>query len=67
VLSDPEPGWKGEKGKLNEALLRKWVPHPDQQLFWVSGPPPMVTAYKELIRQTGVQDEAIRTDIFAGY
>ncbi len=67
VLSDPEPGWKGEKGRLNEALLRKWVPHPDQQLFWISGPPPMVTAYKELIRQTGVRDEAIRTDSFAGY
>ncbi len=67
VLSDPEPGWKGEKGRLNEGLLRKWVPSLDQQLFWISGPPPMVTAYKELIRQTGVQDEAIRTDSFAGY
>ena len=67
VLSDPEPGWKGEKGRLNEALLRKWVPHLDQQLFWISGPPPMVTAYKELVKQTGVGDEAIRTDSFAGY
>ena len=67
VLSDPEPDWKGEKGRLNEALLRKWVPTPDQRLFWISGPPPMVTAYKELIRQTGVQDESIRIDSFTGY
>lgn len=67
VLSDPEPGWKGEKGRLNEALLRKWVPNLDQQLFWISGPPSMVTAYKELVKQTGVGDEAIRTDSFAGY
>ncbi len=67
VLSDPEAGWKGEKGRLNEALLRKWAPHPDRQLFWISGPPPMVTAYKELVKQTGVGDEAIRTDSFAGY
>ena len=67
VLSDPEPGWKGEKGRLNEAFLRKWVPDLDQRLFWISGPPPMVTAYKELVKQTGVGDEAIRTDSFAGY
>ena len=67
VLSDPEPGWKGEKGRLNEAFLRKWVPDLDQRLFWISGPPPMVIASKELVKQTGVGDEAIRTDSFAGY
>ncbi len=67
VLNDPEPGWKGEKGRLNEALLRKSVPTLDQRLFWISGPPPMVTAYKELVKQTGIEDEAIRTDSFAGY
>ena len=67
VLSDPEPDWKGEKGRLSEALLRKWVPNLDQRLFWISGPPPMVMAHKELIEQTGLKEEAIRTDSFAGY
>ena len=67
VLSDPESGWRGEQGRLNEALLRKWVSNLDQRLFWISGPPPMVTAYKEVVKQTGVGDEAIRTDSFAGY
>ncbi len=67
VLSSPDPGWKEEKAKLNEELLRKWVPNLNQQLFSISGPPPMVTVYKELIRQTGVKDESTRTDSFAGY
>ena len=67
VLSEPEPGWAGERGKLNEALLRKWVPNLDQRLFWISGPPSMVMAYKALIKQTGVPDESIRTDHFTGY
>jgi len=67
VLSEPEPGWAGERGKLNEALLRKWVPNLDQRLFWISGPPSMVMAYKALIKQTGVPDESIRTDNFTGY
>ena len=67
VLSEPEPGWAGERGKLNEVLLRKWVPNLDQRLFWISGPPSMVMAYKALIKQTGVPDESIRTDHFTGY
>ncbi len=67
VLSDPEPGWKGERGRLNEALLRKSAPDLSRQLFWISGPPSMATAYRELIRQSGVGDESIRTDSFSGY
>lgn len=67
VLSEPEPGWAGERGKLNEALLRKWVPDLNRRLFWISGPPSMVMAYGDLIRKSGVSDEAIRTDNFTGY
>lgn len=67
VLSEPEPGWKGEQGKLDEALLRKWVANLDQSLFWISGPPAMVVAYKALLLQIGVKEEAIRIDKFLGY
>ncbi len=67
VLSEAESGWAGERGKLNEALLRKWLPNMNQRLFWISGPPSMVMAYKNLIKKTGVSDEAIRTDNFTGY
>jgi ferredoxin-NADP reductase len=67
VLSGPEPGWKGEQGKLDEALFRKWVTDLDQSLFWISGPPAMVVAYKELLLQMGVEEEAIRIDKFLGY
>ena len=67
VLSDPEPSWTGQKGRLNEELLRRWVPNLDRRLFWISGPPQMVMAYKTSIKQTGVSDESIRTDNFTGY
>jgi ferredoxin-NADP reductase len=67
VLSAPEPSWKGEKERLSEYLLRRWVPDLDRRLFWISGPPPMVMAYKTSIKQTGVSDESIRTDNFTGY
>ncbi len=67
VLSDPDASWTGERGRLDEALLRKWVPDLNQRLFWISGPPPMVKSYRDLVKQTGVAEDAIRTDNFAGY
>lgn len=67
VLSEPEPGWTGERGKFNEALFHKLVTNPDQSLFWISGPPPMVGAYKESLLSVGVKEEAVRIDKFFGY
>jgi ferredoxin-NADP reductase len=67
VLTEPEEGWKGEQGKLGPALLRKLLPAPDGISFWVSGPPPMVMACRELLEQFGVKEESIRTDRFMGY
>jgi len=67
VLSAPEPGWRGEQGRLDEALLRKYLPDPKQPLYWISGPPLMVQAYKDLLLKVGVTDKSMRTDSFTGY
>ncbi|HEX8950143.1 MAG TPA: FAD-dependent oxidoreductase [Dissulfurispiraceae bacterium] len=67
VLSEPEEGWKGERGQIGEEILRKWVPRPNASLFWLSGPPGMVGAARELLTQIGVKDENIRTERFMGY
>ena len=67
VLTEPEEGWKGEQGKLGEAILRRWVPDPDGLCFWVSGAPSMVGACRELLEQMGVKEQNIRADRFMGY
>ncbi len=67
VLTEPEEGWKGEQGKLDEAILRTFVPDPDGLFFWVSGPPGMVSTCRELLERIGVKDQSIRTDRFLGY
>lgn len=67
VLSEPESGWAGEHGRLDESLLRRHVADLAGSLFWVSGPPPMVAAATETLAQLGVAPDAMRTDIFAGY
>jgi len=67
VLTEPEEGWKGEQGKLGEAILRNWVSDPDGLCFWVSGPPGMVGTCKEMLELIGVKEQSIRTDRFMGY
>ena len=67
VLTEPEEGWKGQQGKLDEEVLRKCVPDPGGVCFWVSGPPGMVSGCRELLEQIGVKDQSIRTDRFMGY
>ncbi len=67
VLSEPDLGWVGEQGTLNEALLRRWVLYVDESLFWISGPPLMVQAFNQVLLQVGVKEESIRTDRFSGY
>ena len=67
VLSEPEPGWTGELGRLDASLLRRHVSDMAGSLFWVSGPPPMVTSYMEVLDQLGVAPDAMRKDNFTGY
>jgi len=67
VLSEPEPGWTGERGRLDERLLRRHVSDIGGSLFWVSGPPPMVTSSMEAVAQLGVAPDAMREDSFTGY
>jgi ferredoxin-NADP reductase len=67
VLTEPEDGWKGEQAKLGETILRRLLPNPGGLCFWISGPPGMVGACRELLEQIGVKDQSIRTDRFMGY
>ena len=67
ILSEPERNWTGERGRLDERLLRKYISDINHFLYWISGPPPLVQAYKGLLKEIGVADEAVRTDSFTGY
>lgn len=59
--------WRGEKGFINEDMLKKWAPDFRQRLFYLSGPNKMVDSYKSLLRRLGVSEKNIVTDYFPGY
>ncbi len=68
VLSNPSPGWTGERGRLDQNLLRKYAGDDlSPYQFWLSGPPSMVEAYETFLQEIGTPRQAIHIDRFTGY
>ncbi len=56
--------FNGETGRINEAMIKKYVTDIKQRTYYLSGPAAMVHAYKEMLVGMGVTD--IVTDYFPG-
>lgn len=52
---------------LTQELLQKHASDFAARDFYLSGPPPMVRAYKKALRSFGVSTRSIHTDYFSGY
>lgn len=52
--------------KITEADLRPYIENPGN-VFYISGPRPMVEVYQHLLEDLDVAPERIRTDYFPGY
>lgn len=66
VLADPEPGWSGERGFIDAALLERRLPQ--EQIvrnYFVCGPPPMMEAVVAALLARGVPTERIQIERFA--
>jgi predicted ferric reductase len=66
LLSKPEEGWPGEKGRLDEEKLRRYCDgNFENRTFYLCGPPPMVSATLSNLRALGVRDDRIETEVFS--
>jgi len=59
--------WSGETGFVTQAMLLKSVHDLSLPIFYISGPPAMVAAMRKILDDSGVKDDKIRTEEFAGY
>jgi ferredoxin-NADP reductase len=59
--------WGGEKGQIDAPMLAKYLKGVVSPLYYITGPPAMVKAMHKLLRDTGVDDDNVRTEEFAGY
>jgi NAD(P)H-flavin reductase len=67
VLSNPPDDWPGERGRINAALLDRYLPRNLQGWqFLVCGPPPFVDATVEALGGVGVPAERVHAERFVG-
>lgn len=65
VLSRPEPGWRGERGRISEDLLRRHAPrHVARWSALICGPPPMVDDVSRGLRLLGMPRSAVQAEGF---
>jgi len=65
VLTDPHPGWQGESGFIDAALLRRQLPYDLRATdVLVCGPPPMLAAALDGLRRLGVSPENVHAEQF---
>ena len=59
--------WAGEQGLIDRAMLLKYCPALNGPIFYVAGPPAMVSAMQQMLAQAGVNEDDVRTEEFGGY
>ncbi|MDP3902201.1 MAG: FAD-dependent oxidoreductase [bacterium] len=70
TMTEPENSsypWSGETGYINETMIKKYINDFNSPFYYMSGPPIMVKAMKELLNKANVDENNIRSEEFSGY
>ena len=59
--------WKGEKGRVDAAMIQKYVSDYKNRMYYISGPHPMVTAYQDILKRLDISSSHIIIDYFPGF
>jgi ferredoxin-NADP reductase len=59
--------WDGETGYVDDGMLSRYLKRAVSPIYYIAGPPAMVTALREMLNHTGIDDDDIRAEEFAGY
>jgi ferredoxin-NADP reductase len=70
TMTQPETSqrsWTGETGRVDAAMLSRYVDDLRAPIYYLCGPAGMVKAMRTLLEGAGVDDDDIRTEEFTGY
>lgn len=65
--AEEDDQWIGLRGRIDEDMIRSLVPDLNAPVFWLCGPPAMVSAMEELLANLSVSQDRIKTERFTGY
>ena len=63
-------GWKGEYGRINKAMILKYLDNTllNNSIFYICGPPSMLKAMQSLLQEElKISKERIKVEEFTGY
>jgi ferredoxin-NADP reductase len=66
-VSSIRADWPGERGQIDEKMVREKVPDFAERTFYLSGPRGMVVACENMLKKMGVKRSKIVTDYFPGF
>jgi ferredoxin-NADP reductase len=66
-MAQSKKEWKGEKGFINQEMLSRHLDHLQGPIYYIAGPPAMVTAMRKMLVGAQVDEDNIRTEEFGGY
>jgi ferredoxin-NADP reductase len=66
-LEKAKMSWQGETGRISIQMLSKWIPDLSVPIYYIAGPPGMVTGVREALIGSGIAEEDIRVEEFFGY
>lgn len=66
-MSRSDCSWKGETGRIDQAMLAKHLKSAASPIYYMAGPPRMVKGLHAMLTEIGVDDDDIRGEEFAGY
>jgi len=59
--------WNGERGYIDAAMLKRHLDSAENPIYYLAGPLSMVTALRAMLNESGIADNDIRIEEFAGY
>lgn len=59
--------WQGETGYIDNAMLDRYTDDLENPVYYMAGPPAMVTAMKEMLLQRGIDKKRVKHENFYGY
>lgn len=67
AMERSERRWLGETGHVDQAMLARVLKGVARPIFYIAGPPQMVSGLHAVVKGAGVSDGDIRTENFTGY
>ena len=66
-MAESKEAWRGETGVIDREMLNRHLSNLHGSVYYVAGPPAMVTAMHAMLLAAGIDEDDVRAEEFAGY